>query len=308
MRRPQARSSRAAIPGGPSPYTPALEAVGIPIAWSHHAAHVADGPRPDRLAVTKALTAIAPDHPELLAAAAPGIPVEPWQQVVADAAHGRTLVAVAGTHGKSTTAGWLTWVLAETGLDPSRVRRRAAPGVAARAASPQRPGSGQGAPFVVEADEYAGNFDAYRPDVVALTTIEWDHPDVFADRAAVIDTSRPGSAAFRMPRWSPTSTTRASWSCSARLQAATPPDRRAGRGRLAARRRSQATARRQAPADFVARRANHRRDRRADPDGTVLEVDGPRSDAASSAPARSPATTTRRTPWSRSQRRRRDGP
>jgi UDP-N-acetylmuramate--alanine ligase len=40
--------------------------------------------------------------------------------------------------------------------------------------------------FVVEADEYAGNFDAYRPDVVVLTTIDWDHPDVFADRDAVI--------------------------------------------------------------------------------------------------------------------------
>src|SRR6185312_16044638 len=44
-----------------------------------------------------------------------------------------------------------------------------------------------GSPFVVEADEYAGNFDAYLADVVTLTTIEWDHPDVFADRAATID-------------------------------------------------------------------------------------------------------------------------
>ena len=41
-------------------------------------------------------------------------------------------------------------------------------------------------PFVVEADEYAGNFDAYRPDVIVLTSAEWDHPDVFADRAAVL--------------------------------------------------------------------------------------------------------------------------
>jgi UDP-N-acetylmuramate--alanine ligase len=46
---------------------------------------------------------------------------------------------------------------------------------------------GAGAPFVVEADEYAGNFDAYRPDVIVLTSAEWDHPDVFADRAAVLD-------------------------------------------------------------------------------------------------------------------------
>ena len=62
-------------------------------------------PPPDRLAVTKALTAIDPDHAELAAARAAGIPLEPWQQLVADAAAGRRLVAVAGTHGKSTTSG-----------------------------------------------------------------------------------------------------------------------------------------------------------------------------------------------------------
>ena len=173
-------------PGGPSPYTAALEALGIPIAWSHHTSHVTDGPPPDRLAVTKALTAIAPDHPELRAAAARGIPAEPWQQLVADAAHGRTLVAVAGTHGKSTTAGWLTWVLAETGADPGAFVGALLP-ASLSGGIPATARVGRGASFVVEADEYAGNFDPYRPDVVALTGVEWDHPDVFADRAAVID-------------------------------------------------------------------------------------------------------------------------
>ncbi|MFN8631811.1 MAG: cyanophycin synthetase [Chloroflexota bacterium] len=38
----------------------------------------------------------------------------------------------------------------------------------------------------MEADEYAGNFDPYRPDVIVLTSAEWDHPDVFADREAVL--------------------------------------------------------------------------------------------------------------------------
>ena len=171
--------------GGPSPYTPALEAARIPIEWRHDPAHVGVVPPPDRLAVTKALTAISPEHPELLAAAAAGIPLEPWQQLVADAAHGRKLLAVAGTHGKSTTAGWLTWILAEIGQDPSAFVGALLPaalsnGIPATA----RVGTG---PFVVEADEYAGNFDAYRPDVTLLTTVEWDHPDVFADRAAVIE-------------------------------------------------------------------------------------------------------------------------
>jgi UDP-N-acetylmuramate--alanine ligase len=172
--------------GGPSPYTVALEAVGIPIAWSHHAAHVTDGPPPDRLAVTKAMTAIAPDHPELRAAAARGIPAEAWQQVIADAAHDRRLVAVAGTHGKSTTSGWLTWVLAETGADPGAFVGALLP-ASLSGGIPATARVGRGEAFVVEADEYAGNFDPYRPAVVALTTVEWDHPDVFADRAAVIE-------------------------------------------------------------------------------------------------------------------------
>ena len=85
--------------GGASSYTPALEALGVVIAGEHSAVHVTTAPRPERLAVTKALTAIEPNHPELVAARAAGIPVEPWQQVVADAAVGRTLAGVAGTHG-----------------------------------------------------------------------------------------------------------------------------------------------------------------------------------------------------------------
>ena len=172
-------------PGGPSPYTQALEAVGIPIEWVHNPAHIA-AVRPDRLSVTKALTAISPDHPELLAAARAGVALEPWQQLVADAAHGRTLVAVAGTHGKSTTAGWLTWILAEIGLDPSAFVGALLP-ASLSGGIPATARIGAGKPFIVEADEYAGNFDAYFPDVAALTTIEWDHPDVFEDRAAVIE-------------------------------------------------------------------------------------------------------------------------
>src|SRR5829696_5196495 len=174
-------------PGGPSPYTPAVEAAGIPIAWSHNASHVTHSRfTPERLAVTKALTAVAPDHPELVAAAARRIPTEPWQQLVADAAHGRTLIAVAGTHGKSTTAGWLTWILAEIGLDPSAFVGALLPAALSNGV-PATARIGTGPAFVVEADEYAGNFDSYSPDVALLTTVEWDHPDVFADRGAVID-------------------------------------------------------------------------------------------------------------------------
>lgn len=172
--------------GGPSPYSVALEADGIPLAWAHDAGHVTSPPAPDRLAVSKALTAIDPSHPELEAARTAGIPVEAWQQVIADAAVGRTLVAVAGTHGKSTTAGWLVHVLVAAGRDPSAfVGALLDPSLTGGLAATSR--RGRGAAFVVEADEYAGNFDAYRPDLAILTGAEWDHPDVFADAADVVD-------------------------------------------------------------------------------------------------------------------------
>jgi UDP-N-acetylmuramate--alanine ligase len=173
-------------PGGPSPYTPALEAAGISLEWHHDPAHVTAPPHPDRLAVTKALTSIDPGNAELATAHDLGIPVEPWQQVVADAAFGRTLVAVAGTHGKSTTAGWLTHVLGEAGMDPAAFVGALLP-ASITGGTPATARRGRGAAFVVEADEYAGNFDAFRPDLVVITNIDWDHPDLFADRTAVVD-------------------------------------------------------------------------------------------------------------------------
>jgi UDP-N-acetylmuramate--alanine ligase len=177
-------------PGGPSPYTAALEAAGIHLDWLHDPAHV-DLPldqRPERLAVTKALTAVNPNHPELLAAHRLNVPTEPWQQLVADAAAttGQRLVAVAGTHGKSTTSGWLVHVLVQAGRDPSAFVG-ALLDTTLTGSTPSTARWGSGDVFVVEADEYAGNFDPYRPSLILLLNAEWDHPDVFADAQAVYD-------------------------------------------------------------------------------------------------------------------------
>jgi UDP-N-acetylmuramate--alanine ligase len=172
-------------PGGPSPYSAALEAAGIAVAPRHDPGHVTTPPAPERLAVTKALTAITPNHPELAAARTAGIPLEPWQQVVADAASGRRLLAVAGTHGKSTSSGWLVHLLVAAGMDPSAFVGALLP-ASITGGPPATARVGGGEVFVVEADEYAGNFDPFRPEIAVLTSAEWDHPDVFTDRAAVL--------------------------------------------------------------------------------------------------------------------------
>ena len=176
--------------GGPSPYTRPLQRVGIPLAWEHAPSHIAVGDEilVDRLAVTKALTAVAPDHPELLAARERGIPATSVQQLIADAAatRGQALVGVAGTHGKSTTTGWVVQMLVEAGLDPSAFVGALMPPALAGGPDPATVRVGHGRHFVVEADEYAGNFDAYRPAIAGLANADWDHPDVFADLAAVV--------------------------------------------------------------------------------------------------------------------------
>jgi UDP-N-acetylmuramate--alanine ligase len=187
-------------PGGPTPYTAAFAQLGIPLEPRHDASHVRTeggcaedvGPAGvrvvERLAVTKALTAVQPNHPELVAARDLGLPVEPWQQLIADAAasHGGHLVAVAGTHGKSTSSGWLVHLLVVAGRDPAAFVGALLPAEDA-GGRPATARWGRGDAFVVEADEYAGNFDPYRPDIAVVLNAEWDHPDVFPDEAAVLD-------------------------------------------------------------------------------------------------------------------------
>jgi len=172
-------------------YSEAVEAAGIPVAWRHDRAHVVDAdgaPLVDRVAVSKALTSVDPDQPELHAAHAARIPATSCQQLIADAiaTRGGDLLAVAGTHGKSTTTGWLVHLLVRAGLDPSAFVGAILPAELTGAA-PSVVRLGRGRATVVEADEYAGNFDPYRPAVGVLLNADWDHPDVFATRSDVVD-------------------------------------------------------------------------------------------------------------------------
>jgi UDP-N-acetylmuramate--alanine ligase len=175
---------------GPSLYTPAVESAGIPLAWQHDPSHVVDSDGSaivDRIAVSKALTSVNPDLPELVAARDAGILAVSCQQLIADAAATRDarLLAVSGTHGKSTTTGWLVHLLLADGQDPSAfVGALMPPSLAGGVPSVVR--VGRDPVLVVEADEYGGNFDPYHPAIGVLLNVDWDHPDVFASRADVV--------------------------------------------------------------------------------------------------------------------------
>jgi UDP-N-acetylmuramate--alanine ligase len=164
---------------GPSPYTTPLAGSGIGFVTGHDPAHLAGV---TRVAITPALLSL-PRHEELDAARAAGIPVVTWQALLGElmAAPRRLGLAVAGTHGKSTTTALLGHVLAVAGLDPSVEVGAYVSGWAASVRA------GDGAPFVVEADEFGDNFLNYHPAGAIVTTIEMDHPDYFADRDAVLD-------------------------------------------------------------------------------------------------------------------------
>jgi UDP-N-acetylmuramate: L-alanyl-gamma-D-glutamyl-meso-diaminopimelate ligase len=99
---------------------------------------------------------------------------------------GREVVAVAGTHGKTTTASMLAWILEQAGRDPGFLIGGIPGnfGLSARA--------GKGAVFVIEADEYdtaffdkRAKFIHYRPRHLVLTNLEFDHADIYPDLAAI---------------------------------------------------------------------------------------------------------------------------
>ncbi len=161
-----------------SPYTPPLDANGVPYIAGHDPAHL-EGVA--RVAITPALRAV-PGHEELAAAAERGIPVVTWQELLGELmnAPGRIGLAVTGTHGKSTTTALLGHLLVGAGLDPT-VEVGAFIGAWGSSVRP-----GRGAPFLVEADEFGDNFLNYRPAGAIVTNVEMDHPDYFADAAAVM--------------------------------------------------------------------------------------------------------------------------
>jgi UDP-N-acetylmuramate--alanine ligase len=144
-----------------------------------HAANNIDGA--DLLLVSSAIPA---ENPEVAAARGAGVPVLKRADLAGELMAGRTGVAVAGTHGKTTTTAMVVSVLLAAGLDPSFIVGGVLAELGTNAAA------GRGDIFVVEADEYDHMFLGLRPQTAVLTVVEHDHPDCYPTAEAVMDAFR----------------------------------------------------------------------------------------------------------------------
>ena len=133
-----------------------------------HAAETIDEVSPDVVVVS---TAIPETNPELARARELGIPVWPRAKMLSALGHGYTTVAVAGTHGKTTTSSMVATMLDRMGADPSFLIG----GIVEGYDTNGRNGSGEY--FVAEADESDSSFLYLNPDVVVVTNVEADHMD-----------------------------------------------------------------------------------------------------------------------------------
>jgi UDP-N-acetylmuramate--alanine ligase len=126
-------------------------------------------------------SAIPADHLELVEARARGLRVLHRSQALAAAMTGRRTIAVAGTHGKTTTTSMVTTILQHGGLDPSFVIG----GEISEVGSNAHHGTGEH--FVAEADESDNSFLHYRPYVAIVTNVDADHLNTHGDLAGLSD-------------------------------------------------------------------------------------------------------------------------
>ncbi|WP_405900505.1 UDP-N-acetylmuramate--L-alanine ligase [Streptomyces sp. NBC_00727] len=147
-----------------SPTADALRALGATVHIGHAAGHLAD----DATSVVVS-SAIRADNPELVRAGELSIPVVHRSDALASLMGGLRSIAVAGTHGKTTTTSMLAVALSELDLDPSYAIGGDLAGPGTNAAH------GEGDIFVAEADESDRSFQKYDPDVAIVLNVELDH-------------------------------------------------------------------------------------------------------------------------------------
>jgi UDP-N-acetylmuramate--alanine ligase len=147
--------------------TERLRALGLRVEIGHAAQHIGDA----QALVTS--TAVAADNPEVTAARARQVPVVPRAVMLAELMRLRRGIAIAGTHGKTTTTSLVTAILVEAGLDPTFVigGKLNAAGANSRL--------GRGEFIVVEADESDASFLKLSPVLAVVTNIDEDHMDTY---------------------------------------------------------------------------------------------------------------------------------
>ncbi|HEX6363846.1 MAG TPA: UDP-N-acetylmuramate--L-alanine ligase [Albitalea sp.] len=150
-----------------SPTTQRLASLGIRVAIGHDAAHIAGA------GAVVVSTAVKGDNPEVIAARAKHVPVVPRAVMLAELMRLKQGIAIAGTHGKTTTTSLVTSVLAEAGVDPTFVIG----GKLNAAGANSRLGSGDY--IVVEADESDASFLNLTPVMAVVTNIDADHMDTY---------------------------------------------------------------------------------------------------------------------------------
>jgi UDP-N-acetylmuramate--alanine ligase len=147
--------------------TQRLAAAGADVKRGHEASHVADA---DAIVVS---TAVKPDNPEVIEARARRIPVVPRAVMLSELMRLKRGIAIAGTHGKTTTTSLVASVLAQGGLDPTFVIGGRLNSVGANAKL------GQGEFIVVEADESDASFLNLLPVMAVITNIDADHMETY---------------------------------------------------------------------------------------------------------------------------------
>jgi UDP-N-acetylmuramate--alanine ligase len=156
-----------------SAVTERLRALGIPVAIGHDAAHLGTAE------LVTVSTAVGKRNPEVVEAHRREVPVLPRADVLAGIASMRRSIAVAGTHGKTTTASMLALVLVEAGMHPSFVIGGDVNEIGTNAVWDS------GEWIVVEADESDGTFLSLTPDVAVVTSVEPDHLDHYGTFGAL---------------------------------------------------------------------------------------------------------------------------
>ena len=156
-----------------SPFADEVRKAGAKVFVGHHPRNIVGAD-----AVVRS-SAVTEDNPEVKAALQTGIPVYKRADFLGELMGDKTGIAIAGTHGKTTTTAMTAWVLSELGRDPSFVVGSVMNnlGVNARA--------GKGKLFVIEADEYDHMFLGLKPQIAVVTGVEHDHPDFFPTAAAM---------------------------------------------------------------------------------------------------------------------------